>query len=198
MLSCLCVWLTACQCNAGIEPKKGDDDGKYVSVNARMQRTQVAPHTLKKKIVIYHKRLFDLGTCLHIFLCPQHAVLSREFVELMGHCNTIQAQYRDRNVERIKRQLKISELHTWCRLFGATSCWKDDLIKQCELVFVSWHPSDRWGAGFNAGKWPDRRFHAKREYSILINGEFMFNIILRTIRLFCMCLKSEQDLERND
>ncbi|XP_061519858.1 syntaxin-4 [Phycodurus eques] len=60
-----------------IEPKKGDDDGKYVSVNVRMQRTQ-------------------------------HAVLSREFVEMMGHCNTIQAQYRDRNVERIHRQLKIT------------------------------------------------------------------------------------------
>uniref|UniRef100_A0A671WMC0 Syntaxin 4 n=1 Tax=Sparus aurata TaxID=8175 RepID=A0A671WMC0_SPAAU len=38
----------------------------------------------------------------------QHAVLSKEFVELMGHCNTIQAQYRDRNVERIQRQLKIT------------------------------------------------------------------------------------------
>ncbi|XP_061612175.1 syntaxin-4 isoform X2 [Phyllopteryx taeniolatus] len=44
----------------------------------------------------------------HIFLHPQHAVLSREFVELMSHCNTIQAQYRDRNVERIQRQLKIT------------------------------------------------------------------------------------------
>lgn len=40
---------------------------------------------------------------------PQHGVLSKEFVELMGHCNTIQAHYRDRNVERIQRQLKISE-----------------------------------------------------------------------------------------
>ncbi|CAJ1079969.1 syntaxin-4 [Xyrichtys novacula] len=60
-----------------IEPKKGDDDGKYVSINIRMQRTQ-------------------------------HGVLSKEFVELMGHCNTIQAQYRDRNVERIQRQLKIT------------------------------------------------------------------------------------------
>lgn len=39
----------------------------------------------------------------------QHGVLSKEFVELMGYCNTIQAQYRDRNVERIQRQLKISE-----------------------------------------------------------------------------------------
>nr|AAI52679.1 Zgc:56272 [Danio rerio] len=38
----------------------------------------------------------------------QHGVLSREFLELMGRCNTIQAQYRDRNVERIKRQLKIT------------------------------------------------------------------------------------------
>ncbi|KAM3591921.1 uncharacterized protein V6R79_009491 [Siganus canaliculatus] len=38
----------------------------------------------------------------------QHGVLSKEFLELMGHCNTIQAQYRDRNVERIQRQLKIT------------------------------------------------------------------------------------------
>ncbi|XP_061666248.1 syntaxin-4 [Syngnathoides biaculeatus] len=60
-----------------IEPKKGDEDGKYVSVNARMQRTQ-------------------------------HAILSREFVELMSHCNSIQGQYRERNVERIRRQLKIT------------------------------------------------------------------------------------------
>ncbi|XP_008435679.1 syntaxin-4 [Poecilia reticulata] len=60
-----------------IEPKKGDDDGKYIPINIRMQRTQ-------------------------------HGVLSKEFVELMGHCNTIQSQYRDRNVERIQRQLKIT------------------------------------------------------------------------------------------
>ncbi|TNN51599.1 Syntaxin-4 [Liparis tanakae] len=64
-----------------IEPKKGDkgdDDGKYVPINSRMQRTQ-------------------------------HGVLSQEFVELMGHCSTIQSQYRDRNVDRIRRQLKITE-----------------------------------------------------------------------------------------
>ncbi|XP_038591785.1 syntaxin-4 [Micropterus salmoides] len=60
-----------------IESKKGEEDGKYVPINVRMQRTQ-------------------------------HGVLSKEFVELMGHCNTIQAQYRDRNVERIQRQLKIT------------------------------------------------------------------------------------------
>ncbi|KAM7381182.1 hypothetical protein PAMA_012160 [Pampus argenteus] len=60
-----------------IEPKKGEEDGKYVPINVRMQRTQ-------------------------------HGVLSKEFVELMGYCNTIQAQYRDRNVERIQRQLKIT------------------------------------------------------------------------------------------
>lgn len=61
-----------------IESKKGEEeDGKYIPINIRMQRTQ-------------------------------HGVLSKEFVELMGHCNTIQAQYRDRNVERIHRQLKIT------------------------------------------------------------------------------------------
>ncbi|XP_018581877.1 syntaxin-4 isoform X2 [Scleropages formosus] len=61
-----------------IEPKKEEaEDGKYVPIKLRMQRTQ-------------------------------HGVLSRKFVELMGRCNTIQAQYRDRNVERIQRQLKIT------------------------------------------------------------------------------------------
>lgn len=60
-----------------IESKKGDEDGKYIPINVRMQRTQ-------------------------------HGVLSKEFVELMGRCNTIQAEYRDRNVERIQRQLKIT------------------------------------------------------------------------------------------
>ncbi|XP_041710440.1 syntaxin-4 [Coregonus clupeaformis] len=60
-----------------IDPKKGEDDGKYIPINLRMQRAQ-------------------------------HGVLSREFVELMGHCNTIQASYRDRNVERIQRQLRIT------------------------------------------------------------------------------------------
>lgn len=61
-----------------IEPKKGgEEDGKYISINVRMQKVQ-------------------------------HGVLSREFVELMGHCNNIQSQYRDRNVERIHRQLKIT------------------------------------------------------------------------------------------
>ncbi|XP_026993440.1 syntaxin-4 isoform X2 [Tachysurus fulvidraco] len=60
-----------------IEPKKTDEDGKYVPINIRMQRTQ-------------------------------HAVLSRDFIESMSYCNTIQANYRDRNVERIQRQLKIT------------------------------------------------------------------------------------------
>ncbi|KAL7869167.1 hypothetical protein AOLI_G00131550 [Acnodon oligacanthus] len=60
-----------------LEPKKTDEDGKYVPINTRMQRTQ-------------------------------HAVLSRDFVEVMGNCNTLQAWYRDRNVERIQRQLKIT------------------------------------------------------------------------------------------
>ncbi|XP_030629965.1 syntaxin-4 [Chanos chanos] len=60
-----------------LEPKKIEDDGKYVPINLRMQKAQ-------------------------------HGVLSRDFVELMGRCNTIQAQYRDRNVERIQRQLKIT------------------------------------------------------------------------------------------
>ncbi|XP_069016185.1 syntaxin-4 [Embiotoca jacksoni] len=61
-----------------IEPKKKEEeDGKYIPIIVRMQRTQ-------------------------------HSILSKEFVELMGHCHTIQSQYRERNVERIQRQLKIT------------------------------------------------------------------------------------------
>ncbi|XP_068610476.1 syntaxin-4 [Brachionichthys hirsutus] len=60
-----------------IEVKKVEEDGKYISINIRMQRTQ-------------------------------HGVLSKEFVEWMGYCRTIQSQYRDWNVERIRRQLKIT------------------------------------------------------------------------------------------
>ncbi|KAG5262598.1 hypothetical protein AALO_G00276800 [Alosa alosa] len=60
-----------------LEPKKTEEDGKYVPVSQRMQKTQ-------------------------------HVILSRDFVELMGYCNNLQAQYRDRNVERIERQIKIT------------------------------------------------------------------------------------------
>ncbi|XP_031417401.1 syntaxin-4 [Clupea harengus] len=60
-----------------LEPKKTEEDGKYVPISTRMQKTQ-------------------------------HAILSRNFVDLMGYCNNLQANYRDRNVERIERQLKIT------------------------------------------------------------------------------------------
>ncbi|XP_038260752.1 syntaxin-4 [Dermochelys coriacea] len=38
----------------------------------------------------------------------QHGILSQQFLELINNCNTIQSQYRDRNVERIHRQLQIT------------------------------------------------------------------------------------------
>ncbi|XP_059810098.1 syntaxin-4-like [Hypanus sabinus] len=38
----------------------------------------------------------------------QHDALTREFVEVMNQCHNLQSQYRDRNVERIQRQLKIT------------------------------------------------------------------------------------------
>lgn len=45
---------------------------------------------------------------MHI-LHPQHGVLSQQFVELINKCNSMQSEYREKNVERIRRQLKISE-----------------------------------------------------------------------------------------
>ncbi|XP_038619332.1 syntaxin-4 isoform X2 [Tachyglossus aculeatus] len=38
----------------------------------------------------------------------QHGVLSKQFVELINKCNVTQSEYREKNVERIQRQLKIT------------------------------------------------------------------------------------------
>ncbi|KAM4829468.1 syntaxin-4 [Thomomys bottae] len=38
----------------------------------------------------------------------QHGVLSQQFVELINKCNSTQSEYREKNVERIRRQLKIT------------------------------------------------------------------------------------------
>lgn len=38
----------------------------------------------------------------------QHGILSQQFVELINKCNTLQSEYREKNVERIRRQLKIT------------------------------------------------------------------------------------------
>ncbi|XP_057635555.1 syntaxin-4 isoform X1 [Chionomys nivalis] len=38
----------------------------------------------------------------------QHGVLSQQFVELINKCNSMQSEYREKNVERIRRQLRIT------------------------------------------------------------------------------------------
>uniref|UniRef100_A0A8C2VWN5 Syntaxin-4 n=2 Tax=Chinchilla lanigera TaxID=34839 RepID=A0A8C2VWN5_CHILA len=37
----------------------------------------------------------------------QHGVLSQKFVEIINKCNAVQSEYREKNVERIRRQLNI-------------------------------------------------------------------------------------------
>nr|XP_046212307.1 syntaxin-4-like [Oncorhynchus gorbuscha] len=65
----------------------------------------------------------------------QHGVLSREFVELMDHCNTIQASYRDRNVERIQRQLRITGTNvTDEELDGMLESGQTDVFTQNILI----------------------------------------------------------------
>ncbi|XP_060636156.1 syntaxin-4 isoform X1 [Anolis sagrei] len=39
----------------------------------------------------------------------QHGILSQQFLDLINKCNSIQSEYRDRNLERIKRQLQITD-----------------------------------------------------------------------------------------
>lgn len=43
------------------------------------------------------------------FLCSQHSVLSRKFVEVMTEFNEAQTLFRERSKGRIQRQLEISE-----------------------------------------------------------------------------------------
>ncbi|KAJ7314139.1 hypothetical protein JRQ81_006077 [Phrynocephalus forsythii] len=38
----------------------------------------------------------------------QHGILSQQFLDLINKCNSIQSEYRDRNMERIRRQLQIT------------------------------------------------------------------------------------------
>lgn len=64
--------------------------------------------------------MFDYVVFLYFL---KHVILSRDFVELMGYCNSLQAQYRDRNVERIERQLRISKLFPW---YSISQLWKCD------------------------------------------------------------------------
>ncbi|KAF6127528.1 syntaxin 4 [Phyllostomus discolor] len=42
----------------------------------------------------------------------QHGILSQQFVELINKCNLMQSEYREKNVERIRRQLKITNAGT--------------------------------------------------------------------------------------
>lgn len=61
-------------------------------------------------------RVGMLPTVPSAYSHPQHGVLSQQFVELINKCNAMQSEYREKNVERIRRQLKISEL--WHRAAG--------------------------------------------------------------------------------
>uniref|UniRef100_A0A670JP23 Syntaxin-4 n=1 Tax=Podarcis muralis TaxID=64176 RepID=A0A670JP23_PODMU len=38
----------------------------------------------------------------------QHGILSQQFLDLINQCNAIQSDYRDKNLERIRRQLQIT------------------------------------------------------------------------------------------
>ncbi|XP_072340268.1 syntaxin-4-like [Scyliorhinus torazame] len=50
----------------------------------------------------------DLSSVSSRMRRTQHSVLSREFVEVMNKCHLVQSNYRDKNVQRIQRQLKIT------------------------------------------------------------------------------------------
>ncbi|XP_049653254.1 syntaxin-4-like [Accipiter gentilis] len=64
--------------------------------------------------------------------CPQHGVLSQEFLTLTGRCHAAQARYRQRSLERIRRQLHIT---------GSASVTEEELEQMLETgqseVFIS-------------------------------------------------------------
>ena len=70
--------------SSGIEPKKGDDNDKYIPINTRMQRTQVSVHdplirdfchlpsTDGREIIAFAQTETEekLNHQQHLFLCP--------------------------------------------------------------------------------------------------------------------------------
>ncbi|XP_034275730.1 syntaxin-4 [Pantherophis guttatus] len=62
----------------------------------------------------------------------QHGILSQQFMDLINKCNSVQSDYRDRNLERIKRHLQIT---------GSTVVSDDELDEMLESgqteVFIS-------------------------------------------------------------
>ncbi|XP_026576891.1 syntaxin-4 isoform X1 [Pseudonaja textilis] len=62
----------------------------------------------------------------------QHGILSQQFLDLINKCNSVQSDYRDRNLERIKRHLQIT---------GSTVVSDDELDEMLESgqteVFIS-------------------------------------------------------------
>ncbi|KAJ6652141.1 hypothetical protein lerEdw1_013182 [Lerista edwardsae] len=70
----------------------------------------------------------------------QHGILSQQFLELINKCNSTQSDYRDRNLERIRRQLQIT---------GSGGVSEEELDQMLESgqteVFVSNVSSEKWG-----------------------------------------------------
>ena len=55
--------MTFSDVSKGIENKKGEEDGKYIPINVRMQRTQVTP---ENRLLFIFKRRYNLSLHLDI------------------------------------------------------------------------------------------------------------------------------------
>lgn len=70
----------------------------------------------------------------------QHGVLSQQFIELINHCNSLQTQYRENNVKRIKRQLQITGHNVTDEQFdemleaGQTDVFTCNILKDTQLT----------------------------------------------------------------
>ncbi|GAB5582876.1 syntaxin-4 isoform X1 [Prionailurus iriomotensis] len=97
-----------------IEPQKEEADENYNSVNTRMKKTQFqGPQIMPKDMLAAEAMLSrnqDGESNLNRWQrhYSVHGVLSQQFVELINKCNLMQSEYREKNVERIRRQLKIT------------------------------------------------------------------------------------------
>ncbi|XP_032184013.1 syntaxin-4 isoform X1 [Mustela erminea] len=112
-----------------IEPQNEEADENYNSVNTRMRKTQGQPLPHGQNSRSQQEELPGGGRSRTQILARrfeaiqlprsgfpvrsysdflEHGVLSQQFVELINKCNLTQSEYREKNVERIRRQLKIT------------------------------------------------------------------------------------------
>lgn len=104
-----------------------------------MKRTQVSGSllvSLLEGLVRAQERSQSVLTLSFCSCFSQHGILSQQFLDLINKCNSSQSEYRDRNMERIKRQLQISKCHALLPAYLSTLSLKMAVFRAPQVISV--------------------------------------------------------------